>query len=299
MYSYYLIGDIIFEFIKNNYLINIDEYFYKNNYIFYKNKNNYYFISEVKNKKNLYKLYYYFINGYFYKIIFNKKGKFISTYQNKDYILLKYIKYNFKLEDLIYKNKLALSNKKKLLTWRNIWIDRSNYIEEKYQKIINKYNIIDESIDYFYGLLEAAIYLLRDYQKYYDYLYLQHILINYFDYFNPCNIKLDVKERDFSNYLKYLFFSNKYKDIYIDKIIIKNLNNYNFNLILARLIYPDYYFNLLDELIDNNYIFNNNIFDEIKNIILLVDDYELYISNIYRVLLENKVIKKVDFINLH
>ena len=299
MYSYYLIGDIIFEFIKNNYLINIDEYFYKNNYIFYKNRNNYYFISEVKNKKNLYKLYYYFINGYFYKIIFNKKGKFISTYQNKDYILLKYIKYNFKLEDLIYKNKLALSNKKKLLTWRNIWIDRSNYIEEKYQKIINKYNIIDESIDYFYGLLEAAIYLLRDYQKYYDYLYLQHILINYFDYFNPCNIKLDVKERDFSNYLKYLFFSNKYKDIYIDKIIIKNLDNYNFNLILARLIYPDYYFNLLDELIDNNYIFNNNIFDEIKNIILLVDDYELYISNIYRVLLENKVIKKVDFINLH
>ncbi len=299
MHSYYLIGDIIFEFIKNNYLINIDEYFYKNNYIFYKNRNNYYFISEVKNKKNLYKLYYYFINGYFYKIIFNKKGKFISTYQNKDYILLKYIKYNFKLEDLIYKNKLALSNKKKLLTWRNIWIDRSNYIEEKYQKIINKYNIIDESIDYFYGLLEAAIYLLRDYQKYYDYLYLQHILINYFDYFNPCNIKLDVKERDFSNYLKYLFFSNKYKDIYIDKIIIKNLNNYNFNLILARLIYPDYYFNLLDELIDNNYIFNNNIFDEIKNIILLVDDYELYISNIYRVLLENKVIKKVDFINLH
>ena len=124
-------------------------------------------------------------------------------------------------------------------------------------------------------------------------------MINYFDYFNPCNIKLDVKERDFSNYLKYLFFSNKYKDIYIDKIIIKNLNNYNFNLILARLIYPDYYFNLLDELIDNNYIFNNNIFDEIKNIILLVDDYELYISNIYRVLLENKVIKKVDFINLH
>ena len=299
MYSYYLIGDIIFEFIKNNYLINIDEYFYKNNYIFYKNRNNYYFISEVKNKKNLYKLYYYFINGYFYKIIFNKKGKFISTYQNKDYILLKYIKYNFKLEDLIYKNKLALSNKKKLLTWRNIWIDRSNYIEEKYQKIINKYNIIDESIDYFYGLLEAAIYLLRDYQKYYDYLYLQHILINYFDYFNPCNIKLDVKERDFSNYLKYLFFSNKYKDIYIDKIIIKNLDNYNFNLILARLIYPDYYFNLLDELIDNNYIFNNNIFDEIKYIILLVDDYELYISNIYRVLLENKVIKKVDFINLH
>lgn len=299
MYSYYLIGDIIFEFIKNNYLINIDEYFYKSNYIFYKNRNNYYFISEVKNKKNLYKLYYYFINGYFYKIIFNKKGKFISTYQNKDYILLKYIKYNFKLEDLIYKNKLALSNKKKLLTWRNIWIDRSNYIEEKYQKIINKYNIIDESIDYFYGLLEAAIYLLRDYQKYYDYLYLQHIFINYFDYYNPCNIKLDVKERDFSNYLKYLFFSNKYKDIYIDKIIIKNLNNYNFNLILARLIYPDYYFNLLDELIDNNYIFNNNIFDEIKNIILLVDDYELYISNIYRVLLENKVIKKVDFINLH
>ena len=299
MHSYYLIGDIIFEFIKNNYLINIDEYFYKNNYIFYKNKNNYYFTSEVKNKKNLYKLYYYFINGYFYKIIFNKKGKFISTYQNKDYILLKYIKYNFKLEDLIYKNKLALSNKKKLLTWRNIWIDRSNYIEEKYQKIINKYNIIDESIDYFYGLLEAAIYLLRDYQKYYDYLYLQHIFINYFDYYNPCNIKLDVKERDFSNYLKYLFFSNKYKDIYIDKIIIKNLDNYNFNLILARLIYPDYYFNLLDELIDNNYIFNNNIFDEIKNIILLVDDYELYISNIYRVLLENKVIKKVDFINLH
>ena len=299
MHSYYLIGDIIFEFIKNNYLINIDEYFYKNNYIFYKNRNNYYFISEVKNKKNLYKLYYYFINGYFYKIIFNKKGKSISTYQNKDYILLKYIKYNFKLEDLIYKNKLALSNKKKLLTWRNIWIDRSNYIEEKYQKIINKYNIIDESIDYFYGLLEAAIYLLRDYQKYYDYLYLQHIFITYFDYFNPCNIKLDVKERDFSNYLKYLFFSNKYKDIYIDKIIIKNLDNYNFNLILARLIYPDYYFNLLDELIDNNYIFNNNIFDEIKNIILLVDDYELYISNIYRVLLENKVIKKVDFINLH
>ena len=89
-------------------------------------------------------------------------------------------------------------------------------------------------------------------------------------------------------------FTNKYKNCNIKSFIISNLNNYNFNIVLARLIYPDYYFDLYDNLLEGN-----NIINKLEYIILLVNDYEYYISCIYRILLENNAIKKVDFIDLH
>ena len=287
-------GDIILEFIKNNYLVKINKILFKDEYTFYSDKDNLYLFCEVHDKNVFYKLYYYFINGFFYKIILNKDGKILSNFNGKSYVLLKYIEFDYDFKALISNNNLNFYDNNYKLNWRNVWINRAKYIEKSYKSIINKYNIVDESIDYFYGLLEASIYLLRDYDNYNSNLYLEHIKFNYLEFYNPCNIKLDIKERDFSNYLKYLFFTNKYKNCNIKSFIISNLNNYNFNIVLARLIYPDYYFDLYDNLLEGN-----NIINKLEYIILLVNDYEYYISCIYRILLENNAIKKVDFIDLH
>ena len=113
-----------------------------------------------------------------------------------------------------------------------------------YYSYRNKNKVIDNSIDYYFGLLESSICYLNGVNYENVNLYVQHAKMSYFDYFNPFNIRIDVKERDFSNFLKYRFFDDKYNESYVRSIIEKNINNYDFNLVVARLIYPDYYFDM-------------------------------------------------------
>ena len=106
------------------------------------------------------------------------------------------------IEDYYIFNPIRL-NKRKKLAWLELWINKSNYITNYYESIKGKYSIIDESIDYYIAMLEMGICYLNKYFGYYDYVYQQHSII--ID--NESAIKEDIKERDFAEYLKYLFYS--------------------------------------------------------------------------------------------
>jgi len=142
-------------------------------------------------------------------------------------------------------------NKKKKLDWFSLWIEKSDYIVEYYEKINGKYRIIDESIDYYVAMLEMAIYFLKDYSNYYDFAYIQHGLI--ID--NYMYIKEDIRERDFSEYLKYLFYK-KCSIEYVYDLLEKNKNKYNYYLVGVRLIFPSYYFFYLERVILDNEDYN-------------------------------------------
>ena len=164
-----------------------------------------------------------------------------------------------------------------------------------YSSYRNKNKVIDNSIDYYFGLLESSICYLNEFNYENVNLYVQHAKMSYFDYFNPFNIRIDVKERDFSNFLKYIFFDDKYNESYIRSIIEKNINNYDFNLVVARLIYPDYYFDLFDDYLINS---DDKTLDLIKKIVNRVDEYEKYIYMICNYVKLNIQIKNVDYLNL-
>ena len=159
--------------------------------------------------------------------------------------------------------------KKKKLNWFELWTVKSDYINNYYNNIKGLYSIIDESIDYYMAMLEMGIFYLKNYSNYFDYLYIQHNII--LD--NEMSIKEDIKERDFAEYLKYLFYEN-YDIKYVDKLIEEG-RNFNYNLVLARLLYPSYYLFYLDRV-----IIDKKDLDELKNIVDKHIEYEKYIKYI-------------------
>ena len=91
------------------------------------------------------------------------------------------------------------------------------------------------------------------------------------DKYNPLNIVLDCKEREISEKIKYKFF---YEEITIEEIkeIIKF---YDLKKIIGRLLYPNYYFDIVDEFINNK--INE---DKLRIVLSKQTKYECFIKEI-------------------
>ena len=168
------------------------------------------------------------------------------------------------------------------LDWFNLWIKKSDYINNYYINIKGKYEIIDNSIDYYVTIIEMSIFYLKDYSNYYDYAYRQYgIIID-----NGMYTKDDIKERDFAEYLKYLFYKD-YDIDYIYSLIDKSKSIFNYYLVVARLIFPSYYLFYLDRL-----IINNKDYDKLENIVNKTTNYEKYLKCIVE-RMNNYLTKKI------
>lgn len=203
----------------------------------------------------------------YYKFVPNIYNSIINEYKNHYYVLLEYTNNILEIKNIFFE-------KKKIPSWKSLWIKKSDYIQDYYKKIKGKYKLIDESFDYYIGLLELAIYYLKDYGNYFDKLYIEHEIVDEENYYNPLNIKLDIKERDFAEYLKFLFYSSQYKKSNLHKLLLEFKNTYDYNLVISRLIYPSYYFNLFDDIILGKKE------EELKSVICRNKEYEEYINQI-------------------
>lgn len=225
----------------------------------------------------------------FYKFVPNREESIITYFQGNSYVLLEdtingYSRYS------INDNSLSLNTMNKL-EWRDIWISKSDYIEYYYSNIVGKYKLIDESIDYYLGMLETAIYYLYDYGDYKDVSFIVH---KYFDreyLYNPLNLKADVKERDFAEYLKYIFFNREYHNINVEELIIRYKDYYNYDLVVARMLYPNYYFDLFDKVI---------LLEESEDVLYKVIsrnmEYEMYLRRIIKCISTFFEIKNIDWL---
>ena len=218
-------------------------------------------------------------------IIKNYFGNYITEVENHYYLLVKRINIEINIEFIMNPKIL---NKKIDLNWRNLWIERSNYEQRYYESVKGKYKLIDESIPYFFGLLELSIFYIKEFDNFNGSSYIQHKRIDDYEIQNPFNLKEDLKERDFGEYLKYLFLNKKYKYMDMNKIVRNSMNYYNFNLVIARLLYPNYYFDMIDNIINNT--MNQN---KLKKIIERIPEYEKYISNILEEASKYQRIKKI------
>lgn len=173
-------------------------------------------------------------------------------------------------------------NKKRKLDWFDLWIKKSDYITYHCESIRTKHKIIDESIDYYIVMMEMAIYYIKEYSDYYDYVYIQHNII--MD--NNVYIKEDIKERDFSEYLKYLFYK-KHDFNYVSNLLEKNSNKFNYYLVGIRLLFPSYYLFYLERV-----IIDNKEYDKLIEVVNCTMEYERYLKRVIGVI--NKfLIKKI------
>ena len=224
---------------------------------------------------------------YFYVPVFNKFNNIYLFYNNEIYILFKCSNILFNKSFLI-DNELLL-NGNCILDWKKAWKIKSDYINNffKINNINNKY--INSSIDYYLGLAESAIMLLDNYNNYYGRCSVCYICYDNKDFCNPLNTKIDLFERNVAEYLKILFYDSSYNFDYIDLLLYECSSYCNYNLVLARMIYPSNYFYSLEE------FFTSNNQQLLHKIISMNSLYEKYIMGVYNIMCKYQNIKKISF----
>ena len=292
-------------FIKFFYNIDIDKVIYNEKYysfiyedytyriyIYDDIKNNVRFMTEVN--KLLIR------NTLMSEIIFNKDNEALSLYNNIFYILIKIyvnVNKNISLDEIAFISS-SLYVEKIDINWGNLWSRKIDYLEDLINENGKKYPLLVDSFNYFVGMAENAIsyYNTIMFDKNYHYV-VAHKVIKWTDtvesLYNPLNITFDYKVRDIAEYVKNSFF-NENKNIFNElNIYLQNnfLSIMEVKLLVSRLLYPSFYFELYDDiLIDNK--------DEkiILEVISKLDQYEDYLSSVILFLKSRYTIDDIEWL---
>ena len=172
------------------------------------------------------------------------------------------------------------------MNWSKLWEAKVDYFEYQIIHIARKYKMLYKTLDYYIGLAENAISYVKEIEhqangNIFAPTTISHKRVNtnytLFDLYNPINFVVDYKIRDISEYIKMSFFENKniWKEI---KYIFSTyqFSQYSLKLLYARLLYPSYYFDIYDEIIEKD-------LDEkiIFNIIEKSEEYEDFLYKMY------------------
>lgn len=246
-------------------------------------------ISTVKISNKLYE------NNYkINTIIVNKKGEYITKIKNENIVLMRentvVEKVNLATILSIYGIRINDS-----LTQQGNTENYSKIVDDIEQQIIT-YNKelqnIQNSMDYFIGLAENSIQLLNFYNENKKAKKNTGIIINSNnirtafekEFYNPLNIQIGEKELTIANYFKWKIYTD-----YIDFDELEELKKekINYTLLLAYLLFPNFYFNdvkmIMDSKIDEKSI--NKYINKNKNYIYFLKYYI------------NKYIDKLDKFN--
>ena len=248
-----------------------------NGYSFYVDSEKYYFIiynRELDELDELVKLNKFMIeNGSLvHEIISNRFNETICNFNNNNYILMRvYVNENkiVSIDDICYfiNNHFLNENYKKILrtNWALLWENKVDYLEYQIGHLIKKYPFLYNTIDYYLGLSENAITYYKNLSYFNNNIIPIGILhkriklnSTLFDLYNPLNLIIDFKVRDFAEYIKdCLINDGDYKSV-IDKIF-KNyfFDKLNLSLFLSRLLFPSYFFDNFDNIIRDD--LNENI----------------------------------------
>lgn len=230
------------------------------------------------------------------KIIKNNLNNIITYHDNKNYVLTM-INYEYQ-DNLNIKYIPSFINKEldilKRNNWGRLWSLKVDYIEYQLNHISNHYPIINSSINYYIGLAENAISYFNMLDLSNTSLFISHRRFNKNNIYNPLELVIDYKVRDISEYIKTNFFYNNMSIHEIKKLISKlELENIDYLLLYVRLLYPSYYFDLYEEIVNNNIIE-----DEINKIIKLSGLYEELLFETYNLIRGRINILGVDWINM-
>ncbi len=241
-------------------------------------------------------------------IILNREGKVITKVGDNYYILLKLnaIKDEninfFSLCDYVSKFKLNSTNSKLYRNnWGELWSKKIDYFEYQIKELGRDKKIVLDSFSYYIGLAENAISYVNKINRVipkneYDNITLSHRRIFYpntnLNFLNPLSFIFDLEVRDIAGFLKVEFFHGE--DSLLDLrtyLRTKKLTPYSYHMLYARLLYPSYYFDIYEE------IMNNNVNEEkLLPIIKKVDDYELFLKQAYLEISKYTNLERVDWL---
>lgn len=270
--------------IKVNFLV------YKKNHIFFEYGNESYMVV----KTNLYETDLDLLSKivdyadsyavFFHKILSNKHG-FIFEFGSDRYVILKM---------RIVNNRTIGINE--ILKVSNIMINVNgqNFIENKIdflEKYLANYENLDlTGVNYFIGLSENAISLF-DLIGNQGKNYINHKRIDFkettLNFYNPLNIVLDHKTRDLAEYAKSFLLNGD--DKFLDFLNYINYDDYV--TYFARLMYPSFYFDFIDDYIKSGLKLNQ------KRISLLANSYEQSLKKLYKFIGTRVAVPNIEWLS--
>lgn len=234
-----------------------------------------------------------------HEIIVNKDNSIITMINGMPYVLLKLCKYKNDrvfINDINYMQKMTYNIEYDNIllrnNWVDLWCDKIDYYEYQISELGKKYPILCDSLSYFIGLGENAISYMVNNSKIDNingYVSHKRIRINNgsFEFYNPLNFIIDSRVRDISEYIKNCFINNSLNLYEVFSYLnVSNFTNNEYVLLFSRLLFPTFYFDMYDEII------NNNLNEEkIINIIEKTYEYEELLLNIYKYIVYEKRVK--------
>ena len=290
--------------IEYYYNLRIDELHNKDdNYYFNINNNNFIFkpyTGNIERSYDIYKLNTIMSNKFnIDNIILNKYNNPLTKINDNFYILTSNKKEKKLTLPLI--SNMALNNinieSLERNKWEVLWENKVDYYEMQLGENEKKYPLIRESFDYFVGLAENAIsYLVNTKLELKPTIYDQKVVSHNnieISLNEPSNLILDHKARDVAEYIKYSFFNN-------NQNIFNELNEYFYHnyyspygirVLFSRILYPSFYFNTYDKIISGKVEEK-----ELNKIISKINNYEIYLYNIYLYLRKYYNIPSVEWL---
>ncbi len=242
-----------------------------------------------------------------HEIVKNKENNILTFINGINYCLMEVFvneKTNINLPDICYVNNNSVYiNNVDILNradWINLWGMKNDYFEEQINEIGKRYNWLSKYINYYIGMAENAISYMHNISNINEEV-LYSICskrINYksslIELYNPLNYIYDYRVRDASEYIKSSFFYGVDAMKLVEEYFENNYLNYKEALIFyARLLYPSYFFDLYDDILNKKMPESN-----INDIVQKSCEYEEFLRKVYYYLtnLYKRYIPYVDWI---
>lgn len=243
-----------------------------------------------------------------HKIFINRNNSFLTKVGEYNYILFAVSNLNeeYDIFDMVkISEKLVLNNNKSNLyrnNWGTLWSEKIDYFEYQVRELSIEKDVVKNSFSYYVGMAENAIsYVNNTNMKYGGDAYrivLSHRRVFYpnykLNYLNPLSFVFDLEVRDIAEYLKAMFFK---KDISfcLDELSsylkIRHLSLYEYQMLYARLLYPTYYFDVYESVMNKN-----GDEEQLVNIIKKCDSYEEFLKKAYLEISKYAKIDKIEWI---
>lgn len=235
-------------------------------------------VSDISNKM--------YQNGiYIHQIISNINGEYITNIDGINYILVRSksnMERTITINDIIefHEKVKYIDVSQGKINWSELWSKKIDYFEYQVNQFGIKYPIIRKSFNYFIGIAENGISVYNDYVLEYTKCSIVHKRLlkssKLYDLYDPFNLIYDVKSRDFSEYIKdYFFSSNDAFFVFENNIGLFNFNSYELLLFYIRLLYPSFYFDVYEKIVENG-----DAEEKLNNIINKINEYELFLKEV-------------------
>ena len=226
------------------------------------------------------------MNVYVHQIILNKDSQIITYINNEPYILMKILVKDTRkinINDILLFQNLPMYEYFEALrknNWREFWMRKIDYFEYQISELGINFPVLRDSFNYFVGITETAISLLYNFNSNSN-LIIAHRRVTFNsilqDLYNPLNLIIDSRTRDVCEYFKSLFFNDSLDLIDIQNYFdITNLTQQELYLFYVRMLFPSFYFDTYEEIINGS-----NDDKELLKITNKIEAYQIFLRDLY------------------